>query len=250
MMKINKSTKPEIGEFMNKKIISSLKRGLIVSCQALEQEPLFGSEVMLSMAMAAQQGGAVGIRANTPQDIVAIKRKCTLPVIGLYKKHYPGSNVYITPTMQEVKEIAEAGADLVAIDATQLPRPNGISLEAVVRQIREQFPTVLIVADISTLEEGIAAMDLGVDLVSTTMSGYTPHSLQQESPDIALVSRLSSLGRTPVLAEGRIWTPEQCVACLDAGAHAVVVGTAITRPQEITRKFVSSMHGAMKHTGT
>jgi N-acylglucosamine-6-phosphate 2-epimerase len=249
MIKINKISDSKIGEYMNSNLISNLKHGLIVSCQALEQEPLYGSDVMLSMAMAAQQGGAVGIRANTPKDIAAIKSKCSLPVIGLYKKHYPDSDVYITPTLLEVKEIVEAGADLVAIDATMLARPNGILLEEFVFSIRNNFPDTLLVADISTYEEGVVAMDLGVDLVSTTMSGYTPHSLQQELPDIALVARLSSIGKTPVLAEGRIWTPEQCVACMEAGAHAVVVGTAITRPQEITKRFVKSIHDSLNLTG-
>lgn len=241
-MIINEYTNTKIGEFMHNSLISSLKHGLIVSCQALEQEPLYGSELMLSMAMAAQQGGAVAIRANTPQDIAAIKSKCSLPVIGLYKQHYPDSDVYITPTLLEIKEIVEAGADFVAIDATRLARPNGILLEEFISSIRDRFRGTLIVADISTFEEGVFSINLGVDLVSTTMSGYTPHSLQQESPDIELVARLSALGTTPILAEGRIWTPEECVACLDAGAHAVVVGTAITRPQEITKKFVKSIH--------
>ncbi|WP_232016208.1 N-acetylmannosamine-6-phosphate 2-epimerase [Paenibacillus baekrokdamisoli] len=236
----------KIGELMNNSLISNLKHGLIVSCQALEQEPLYGSAKMLSMAMAAQEGGAVAIRANTPRDIAAIKSKCALPIIGLYKKHYPGSDVYITPTLLEIKEIVEAGADFVAIDATMLARPNGILLKEFIPSIRKNFPSTLIVADISTFEEGVAAMDLGVDVVSTTMSGYTPYSLQQEPPDIALVARLSALGTTPILAEGRIWTPEECVACLDAGAHAVVVGTAITRPQEITKKFVKSIDHFLK----
>ncbi len=234
---------------MRDKLISSLKNGLIVSCQALEEEPLFGAEMMVSMALAAEEGGAVAVRANTPKDIAAIKRKCALPVIGLYKKYYPGSNVYITPTLREVSEIMEAGADLVAIDATRLVRPDGILLEEFAGLIRERFPGLILVADVSTFEEGAVAMDLGLDVVSTTMSGYTPYSLQQEIPDIDLVSSLSALRKTPVLAEGRIWTPEDCIACLKAGAHAVVVGTAITRPQEIARRFVKAIHGAINPAG-
>jgi N-acylglucosamine-6-phosphate 2-epimerase len=249
-MQRNNYTNSKTGEFMNDTLISNLKHGLIVSCQALEDEPLFGSELMLSMSLAAQEGGAAGIRANTPQDIAAIKRKCTLPVIGLYKKNYTGSNVYITPTLQEVQEILDAGADIVAFDATRLARPEGVLLEEFVASIRERYPAAVLLADISTFEEGVAAMDLGVDLVSTTMSGYTPHSLQQEQADIALVARLSVLSRTPVLAEGRIWTPEECVACFESGAHAVVVGTAITRPQEITRRFVKSINSARSRVGT
>ncbi|MBB6673301.1 N-acetylmannosamine-6-phosphate 2-epimerase [Cohnella nanjingensis] len=231
-------------------IIDSLKDGFIVSCQALEQEPLFGAELMASMAVAAEEGGAVAIRANTPRDIAAIKRKSALPVIGLYKKHYPGSEVYITPTLQEIREIAEAGADLLAFDATQLPRPDGRSLQEFVAAIRLAYPHLRLVADISTYEEGVAAMALGVDLVSTTLSGYTSYSTQQEQPDIDLVSRLAALRRTPVLAEGRIWTPEECIACLRLGAHAVVVGTAITRPQEITKRFVQAIRGALNHDGS
>ncbi len=230
---------------MEGKLISNLKNGFIVSCQALEEEPLFGSELMVSMAKAAEEGGAIAIRANTPRDIAAIKRECALPVIGLYKKHYPGSDVYITPTLLEVREIMDAGADLVAIDATRLARPNGVLFEEFVGDIRDRFPAAVIVADISTFEEGITAMDLSVDLISTTMSGYTPYSLQQEEPDIDLVARLSSLRRSPVLAEGKIWTPDECIACFKAGAHAVVVGTAITRPQEITRRFVKAIRSAM-----
>jgi N-acylglucosamine-6-phosphate 2-epimerase len=242
-MNINNYSILKSGEFMSKKLISNLKHGLIVSCQALEEEPLFGSEIMVSMAMAAEEGGAVAIRANTPRDIAAIKQKCSLPVIGLYKKHYPGSDVYITPTIREVKEIYEAGADLIAFDATRLARPDGLSLEEFVSSIRQQLPTALLLADVSTFEEGNTAMDMGADVVSTTMSGYTPYSKQQDKPDIELVSRLSALRIIPVFAEGRIWTPEECVSCFKAGAHAVVVGTAITRPQEITRKFVNAIQG-------
>jgi N-acylglucosamine-6-phosphate 2-epimerase len=224
-------------------LIAGLKGGLVVSCQALEEEPLHGSETMALMATAAEQGGAVAIRANTPRDVRAIKTKSHLPVIGLYKKRYPGAEAFITPTWREVREIWEAGADLIAFDATRLSRPNGEALETFVERIREQLPSALLVADVSTFEEGVAAMELGVEVVSTTLSGYTPHSRQQSQPDIELVARLAALRRTPVLAEGRIWEPEQCVACLNAGAHAVVVGTAITRPQEIARRFVRAILG-------
>ncbi|WP_238358076.1 N-acetylmannosamine-6-phosphate 2-epimerase [Cohnella zeiphila] len=222
-------------------LIAGLRNGLIVSCQALENEPLYGSGTMALMASAAEEGGAVAIRANTPQDIRAIKRKTSLPVIGLYKVRYPGSEAFITPTIREVREIREAGADLIAIDATRQIRPDGESLEAFVAEIRLRFPDVVLVADVSTFEEGAAAMEWGAEAVSTTLSGYTSYSPRQEHPDVELVSRLAALRHAPVLAEGRIWSPEQCQICLDAGAHAVVVGTAITRPQEITRRFVKSI---------
>jgi len=226
---------------MTRNGMEDLARGLIVSCQALDGEPLYGPDHMAAMAVAAAEGGAVAIRANTPQDVRAIKRKCSLPVIGLYKKTYPDSAVYITPTLREVQEIADAGAEFVAVDATSLPRPGGQSLGDFIRSIRESRPEVSIVADVSTFEEGVAAMRLGVDLVSTTLSGYTPHSPSREEADIELVKRLSALHDVPILAEGRIWTAEECVSCLEAGAYAVVVGTAITRPQEITRRFANAI---------
>lgn len=218
-----------------------IQNGLIVSCQALEDEPLFGSQYMAAMAAAAERGGAVAIRANTPEDIAAIKQSSHLPVIGLYKSVYSGYDVYITPTMKEVREVAEAGADVVAIDATKQIRPDGNTLALFVDNIRKQYPDLYIMADISTFEEGVEAMELGVDLVSTTLSGYTSYSLQSEKPDIELVSRLSSLNLTPIVAEGRIWTVEECQACMKAGAYAVVMGTAITRPQEITKRYVKAV---------
>lgn len=226
---------------MKHALIDKIKNGCVVSCQALEHEPLFGSDIMGAMATAAEEGGAVAIRANSPRDVEEIKKRCSLPVIGLYKRHYPNSDVYITPTLQEVQDIVSAGADFIAVDATRLQRPNGIYFDDYYQQIRQRFPSTLIVADISTFDEGVRAMDLGVDIVSTTMSGYTPYSLQQAGPDIDLVRQLASLRRTPVLSEGRIWTVEECLRCFEAGAHAVVIGTAITRPQEITKRFVEAI---------
>ncbi|WP_010273457.1 N-acetylmannosamine-6-phosphate 2-epimerase [Paenibacillus senegalensis] len=224
---------------MTHSIIASFQNGCIVSCQALEDEPLYGSDIMAAMAKAAEQGGAVGIRANTPADIRAIKQVTKLPVIGLYKKNYPGSDVYITPTMNEIREVIAAGADIVALDATKQARPGGVTLKQLFQQIREEYPHILILADVSVYEEGVYAMDLGADLVSTTLSGYTPYSPQQKDPDIDLVARLAALNRTPILAEGRIWTVEQCQESLQQGAYAVIIGSAITRPQEITKRFVS-----------
>lgn len=223
-------------------LIHRFKEGMIVSCQALQEEPLFGSENMAAMAAAAEAGGAAGIRANTPQDIAMIKRRCSLPVIGLYKYTYADSPVYITPTINEVRAVIEAGADLVAVDATKRMRPDGVTFDELYRSIRVHFPSVPIVADVSTFEEGAAAIELGCDLISTTMSGYTPYSSQLVGPDIELVAELAKLKHTPVLAEGRIWTAEECLACFDAGAFAVVVGTAITRPQEITKRFVGAIN--------
>ncbi|WP_054027861.1 N-acetylmannosamine-6-phosphate 2-epimerase [Bacillus sp. FJAT-28004] len=226
---------------MKQKLISDLKDGFILSCQALPNEPLYGSRNMAAMAVAAEEGGAAAIRANTPEDIREMKRKCSLPIIGLFKKHYEDSAIYITPTMDEVTEIVEAGANFVAVDCTRLPRPGNQSLDDLISQIRTTFPQIPIVADVSIYEEGVNAISLGVDLVSTTMSGYTPHSPQQDAPDIELVRKLARLGKVPVLAEGRLWNIEQCLNSFDVGAYAVVVGTAITRPQEIVKRYVQNI---------
>lgn len=223
---------------MKQRLISDLKDGFILSCQALPNEPLHGSRIMAAMAAAAEEGGAAAIRANTPEDIREIKRRCSLPVIGLYKKQYEDSDVYITPTIVEVRDIVEAGAEFVAVDCTRLPRPGNQTLDDLIREIRCAFPQILIVADVSIYEEGVHAISLGVDIVSTTMSGYTPYSPQQDGPDLELVGKLSRLRKVPVLAEGRLWSIEQCLSSFDIGAHAVVVGTAITRPQEIVKRYV------------
>ncbi|WP_404454972.1 N-acetylmannosamine-6-phosphate 2-epimerase [Virgibacillus necropolis] len=222
-------------------IIKQFENQCIVSCQALEDEPLHGSEIMAKMAIAAVEGGAAGIRANSPEDIRAIKKVCGLPVIGIYKRDYEESLVYITPTFDDAREIIEAGAEIVGIDATHLSRPNSETFESIVHKIRSNFPEILILGDVSTYEEGVFAMDLGVDFVSTTLSGYTSYSKQLCGPDIDLVYKLSKLKKVPVMAEGRIWTVEQCAQCMKAGAHSVIIGTAITRPREITRRFVNSI---------
>ncbi|WP_309121889.1 N-acetylmannosamine-6-phosphate 2-epimerase [Paenibacillus sp.] len=222
-------------------LIKQLSQGLIVSCQALEDEPLYGADIMAAMALAAQQGGARAIRANSPEDIAMIKKKCSLPVIGLYKKSYPDCPVYITPTMAEVDAVVRSGADIVALDATMLERPDGVTAEQLIAAVRDRFPGMPILADVSTYDEGVHAMELGVELVSTTLSGYTPYSRQQDGPDLELVEKLANLKRTPVIAEGKIWTPQECVRCFGAGAYAVVVGTAITRPREITKRFLDQI---------
>ncbi|TNJ67914.1 N-acetylmannosamine-6-phosphate 2-epimerase [Paenibacillus hemerocallicola] len=222
-------------------VIDSLRHGVIVSCQALEHEPMYGSHHMAAMAVAAKQGGAVGIRANTPADIAAIKQSCSLPIMGIYKQEYPDSDVFITPTLHEAKQVADAGASLIAVDATLRRRPGGQTLQQLMQAIKMLDPGIGIVADVSTFEEGVNAMELGADLVSTTLSGYTPDSVYREEPDFQLIRQLAALGGTPVVAEGRIWTIEDCRQCMEAGAYAVVIGTAITRPREITGRFVRAI---------
>ena len=223
-------------------IVAALRGGLIVSCQALPPEPLFGPDSMARMASSAILGGAVGIRANSPVDIAAIRAVTGLPLIGLSKVDVSGYDVYITPTLADAQAVAESGADIIALDATARPHPEGMTAAALIRRVREATGKPVL-ADVSTYEEGVAAQDAGAAFVSTTMSGYTPYSPQSEEPDLELVRRLAGVLTVPLLAEGRITTPEQARAALDAGAWAVVVGGAITRPAQITERFVRALPG-------
>ncbi len=220
-------------------IAAKLHGNLIVSCQALPGEPLFGADIMARLAIAAEAGGAAAIRANSPADIAAIRAVTTLPLIGLSKVDVAGFDVYITPTLADAQAVAGAGADMVALDATQRPHPEGTAAEFIQRVRAVTGKPVL--ADISTDDEALAAQEAGADFISTTMSGYTPYSSQSEDPDLDLVRRLASILTVPLIAEGRIATPEQARAALDAGAWAVVVGGAITRPQQITQRFVKAV---------
>ena len=225
--------------------LARLRGGLIVSCQALPDEPLFGAVIMARLALAAREGGAVGIRANTPPDIAAIKAGVPgLPLIGLWKVTLPGfEDVYITPRLEDAQAVADAGADIIALDATDRPHPEGRTSGDLIRAVKAATGR-LVMADISTEAEALAAEEAGADVISTTLSGYTPYSPQQEGPDLDLVARLAkSLRRSvPFVAEGRISTPHEARAALDAGAFAVVVGGAITRPQQITRRFARALH--------
>ena len=214
-----------------------IKRGLIVSCQALEDEPLHGFGMMARMALAAQMGGAVGLRVNGVSDVVETKKLCHLPIIGIIKANYDGYDVYITPTMKEVDDLIAVNPDVIAVDATMRPRPGFERPEQFISAIKEKY-NITLMADISNYEEGIAAYNAGADIVATTLSSYTPYTIQRERPDIDLIKRLADKVDIPVIAEGNIWTPEQAVECLRAGAYAVVVGGAITRPQLITQRFV------------
>ncbi|MXQ52470.1 N-acetylmannosamine-6-phosphate 2-epimerase [Shimazuella alba] len=219
-------------------MLNSLQGGLVVSCQALEDEPLYGAFHMAAMAMAAKEGGAVGIRANGYEDIKAIKEKVNLPMIGILKKHYPGYGAFITPTKADAKLISEAGADIISIDATNQSRPE--SLNNLVRYIKEDLHK-WVMADIATLQEAEYAEQIGCDLVGTTLSGYTPDTIHRNRPDFELLSDLSQKLKVPIVAEGNIESPDQAKKALELGASFVVIGTAITRPQLITQKFVEGM---------
>ncbi len=219
-------------------ILAGIKNGLIVSCQADAGEPLDSPATMAALARAAVAGGAVGIRAERPANLRAVRAAVEVPVIGLFKQKYPDSEVYITPTANEVMAVLNTGVPIIALDATDRPRPGRETLGQLIQLIRNHS-TALIMADIATVAEGLAAAQLGVDLVGTTLSGYTEATKAQAltgRPDFRLIMELSQQleGKVPVIAEGRIWTPEDAIGAFRCGAHSVVVGTAITRPTVIT----------------
>jgi len=228
-----------------KKFEEIFARGLIVSCQAREGEPLFSSDIMARMALCAALGGAIGIRANSPRDILAIRQTVSLPLIGIYKIKTDGYEVYITPSFDAAREVAEAGADAIAVDATNRARPKGETLASLIHRIHNELDRP-VMADCSTFEEGMKARELGADAVATTLAGYTPYSRHTEEPDYEICEKLADNLDVPIIGEGRFFSPEQASLALQLGAYAVVVGTAITRPQDITARFVKSMNRALQ----
>ena len=207
--------------------MEELRHKLIVSCQALPNEPLHSDFIMARMAVAAKEGGASGIRANSVIDIKAIKEAVDLPVIGIIKRDYPNAQAFITPTMVEVDELMEAHPEIIALDATNSSRPQGESLKAFFQKVKEKYPQQLLMADCSTLDEMLEADRMGFDFIGTTLVGYTS---QSEGDRI----------QHPLIAEGNIDSPEKVKRVLELGAFSVVVGSAITRPQLITRKFADA----------
>ena len=230
---------------MTKEALFALMKGtVIVSCQATPGEPLYDRErsVMPLMARAAKLTGAKMIRTSSVRDIIEIKEETGLPVIGLIKREYPGFQGRITMTMREVDECMAAGADVVSIDCTDCVRGDGLTPTEFLKAVREEYPNIIIMADCATFEEGVAAHAAGADLVGTTMNGYTPQTAGETGePNFALVARLVKTLPCPVIAEGRIHTPEQARKMLEIGAWAVVVGGAITRPLEIASRFMAAV---------
>ena len=224
-------------------IIDKLKGGLIVSCQALPGEPLYieNDTMMPLMARAAKRGGACAIRTNGVMDVVKIKEETGLPVIGIIKKVFEGYKPFITVTMDEVDALVEAGADIIATDCTNRERVTHETVEEFIKKIKSKYPDILIMADISNYEEGMNAYKAGVDMIGTTLSGYTDYTEKLEGPDFELVENLVKSVDIPVIAEGRVHYPDQAAKMLEIGAHAVVVGGAITRPLEITERFMKSI---------
>jgi len=224
-------------------MLELIKNGLVVSCQAQEREPLHSSFIMSKLALAAKQGGALGIRAESKPDIIAIKQEVDLPVVGIVKRDYPDSEVFITATKKEIDELLETGCEMIALDATLRDRPNGEKLADLITYVKESHPEVQLMADISTLEDALEAEKLGVDCVSTTLYGYTNETkgCKLYENDFEFIKTILKNVSIPVIAEGNIMTPEMARTVLQQGAYSVVVGGAITRPQQITTRFVEEI---------
>ena len=228
--------------------IRALKGKLIVSCQALPQEPLHSSFIMGRMARAAKEGGAAGIRANTKEDIKEIQEVTGLPVIGIVKRDYPDSAVYITPTMKEIEELMEVKPEIIAIDATGALRPGNVTLADFFHQIKEKYPEQKLMADCSTIEEAFFADELGFDFIGTTMVGYTPQSrgMKIEADDFEILRTILKKVKHPVIAEGNVNSPEKAKRVIELGSYAVVVGSSITCPQLITKGYAEAVDSAEK----
>ncbi|ASS95436.1 N-acetylmannosamine-6-phosphate 2-epimerase [Peribacillus simplex] len=225
-------------------VLDKIHKGLIVSCQALENEPLHSSFIMGRMAIAAKEGGATCIRANSVADIMEIKKNVDLPVIGIIKQVYGQNDVYITPTMAEIDALMETKAEIIATDATARVRPDGKTLKQFYSEIRAKYPDVLLMADVSTIEEAVYADDLGFDIVAPTLYGYTNETFGQKiyQDDYAVLKEIvKEVKKAKVIAEGNVITPEIARSVLNMNVHAVVVGGAITRPQQITKRFVDAI---------
>ncbi|MDI3408949.1 N-acetylmannosamine-6-phosphate 2-epimerase [Streptomyces cavernicola] len=221
----------------DRSLADALTGRLIVSCQAPPGDAMRDVDTLVRMTRAARDGGAAAVRVNEPAVVAATVAAVDLPVIGLWKDGDTG--VYITPTVRHALALVDAGAAVVAADATARPRPDGSTFAELVTAVHEAG--ALVMADVSSYDEGREAARLGADFVSTTLSGYVPGSPQQSGPDLALVAELAAALTTPVVAEGRIATPAQAAEALAAGAASVVVGTAITAPTALTRLFVTGL---------
>lgn len=223
--------------------IENIRGKLIVSCQALPDEPLHSSFIMGRMALAAKQGGARGIRANTVEDITEIRKNVDLPIIGIIKRDYEDSKIYITPTIKEVDELMSVNPEIIAMDATNGKRPNNTTLDDIYYETREKYPDKLLMADCSTINEAIYADKLGFDFIGTTMVGYTEQSknLRIAENDFAMLKEIYNNVSHPIIAEGNINTPEKAKRVIELGAYSVVVGSSITRPQLITKSFAEAL---------
>lgn len=223
-------------------LLNAIKGKLIVSCQARVGWPMYGSDIMAAFAMAAKVGGAAAIRATGPDNLKAIKQKVDLPIMGINKIFLDGYDVYITPTYESAKTILDVGIDIICMDATPRIRPNDEKVIDIITRIKKEYPNVVTVGEISTLDEAKAILDYGFDFLSTTLAGFTKESSNIKKMDLELIKEIKKITDIPVIAEGRIHTPDDAIKALEAGAFCVVVGTAITRPEILTQNFVEAIN--------
>ncbi len=233
-------------EMRKKAVLDSLRGGLIVSCQVQKDDPIYTDDIVAIMAKAAKWGGAKGLRANTPEQIKLIRETVPdLPVIGLYKVWHDDTDVFITPTMKEVREVWQAGAQIIALDCTsQITHEKTIAWD-LLPQVKKEIPEAIIFADVSNYQEARHAVENGADIVGPTLYGYTAETKNIESPDLREFARMCrDFGdKVFMVMEGHIYSPEDAIKCLYLGADAVVVGSAITRPHLTTKRFVDLMSG-------
>lgn len=225
-------------------LITKLSNGLIVSCRSESIDPFNKPELIAKFALSAQMGGASAIRAQGIENIKAIREQVDLPIIGIIEGHFENNWVCITPDFKDIDNIIDAGADIVALDVTPRKRPNGMDGIEFFEEVRNRYD-ISFMADISTFEEGIRAAEMGADILATTLSGFTHYTekLASEEPDFELVEQLFRGTKIPIVASGRFWSPLQAKEALLRGAFSVVVGSAITRPRDIAKKFVETMNG-------
>jgi len=220
--------------------LAAIRHRIVVSCQAGPESPLHAPHIIAALAASAELGGAAGFRVDGPDNVAAVRAITTLPILGINKLPESGFDVFITPTFASANAVVDAGADLVALDGTERPRPGGERVGEIIRCIHEEC-RVPVMADIATVEEGLRAAELGADMVATTLAGYTSYTAGRIGPALDVLQALVAATTTPVIVEGRIWTVEDVRACFEAGAYAVVIGSAITVPQFITRRFVDAI---------
>lgn len=228
-----------------KAILESFKDGLIVSCQVQHDDPIYTDDMVVKMAEAAKWAGAVGIRANSPEQIKAIKEKVDLPMIGLYKVWHDDTDVFITPTMKEVREVWEAGAEIIALDCTAQITHEKTQAWDLIKQVKKEIPEAIIFADVSNYEEAKRAIENGADIVAPTLYGYTKETSYIEGANYREFARMCRDFKDDayVMMEGHLYTPEDAMKCIYLGAHAVVVGSAITRPHLTAKRFVDLLSG-------
>lgn len=222
------------------KVVSKLKKGLVVSCQAAASSPLSRASIIAATALVAEQQGAVGVRVDGGRNIRAVKQVVSVPIIGIEKRHLDGYPVFITPTYASAQRVCRAGAEIVALDATDRSRPKGQSLGEILERVRREF-SVAVMADVATLDEGLRAADLGIELIATTLHGYTENTRDSQTPAFRLLRNLVQKAGVPVVLEGRVRTPDHLRRAFDLGAYAVVVGTAITGMEWLVRSFAQAV---------